>query len=895
MQTTLLTTKLFVPATRVELVDRPRLKAILSNAVGKCLTLISAPAGYGKTTLVSSWLREAGIPCAWLSLEDSDNDPVRFLQYLLTAIHEVVPTVHADLLEMVDGTQLASFQAIVGILINEIAGQSRRFVLVMDDFHLIQDQTILDTVSFLLDHLPAQQMHLVLITRTDPPLPVSRIRMRNQSVEIRAEQLRFTQDEATEFINRLMGFSLSDEEISAMCTRTEGWIAGLQLASLSMQECSDIPSFVTAFSGSHHYIVDYLAEEVLKCQEEQTRAFLLQTSILTRMCASLCESLFCIEPGMQPVDGQTMLEYLHQKNLFIIPLDEERQWYRYHHLFAEALKRRLEHKYHDLLPDLYRSASAWYEDNGLIGEAIQFALNAGDQERAAQLVEQNGCYLLMSGELITLLKWMDAVEPYFQARPWLVIQKGWALTMARRMEPAEQAFKMAEQLVSTLVPSADVSSMIGTISAGRAYWADIQGNLPEAARLAQQALEYLPDTDPLSQSMRSVAMGSLANTLVASGDLDQARQIYDRAVEFGKAANNVEMIINTNCDICGILFEQGKLKQAEHLLREILPMTVRADGQRLPLSGRVFSGLSRVYYEWNQLEQAAYYARLCLEVNQQWGDQEQQAISTIILAKLAQVNGDLEKASALMNSADQIRKDHRLYLGTALRIEAAFDRFQLSVGNLDGVSRQLLAAGIQPSGEINFQNEIRYIILVRWLLARGNFDHALGLVQRLLQSARESKRIARVIELLILQSMAYLGKKDGISAENSMVLALSHAQQEGYRRVFIDEGEGVRKLLFMLKSSSEVSQYVNELLDAFELPSGVMQPSSQLLIEPLSDREIEVLKLIEAGLSNQEIGSRLFISMGTVKRHISNIYSKLEVKNRAQAISRGRELGFFEE
>jgi LuxR family maltose regulon positive regulatory protein len=362
----------------------------------------------------------------------------------------------------------------VGIFINEITNQASRFVLVLDDFHLIHDQTILEIVSFLLDHLPSQQMHLVLITRTDPPLPLSRIRVRKQMVEIRAEQLRFTQDEVAEFINRLMGFDLSEEEISAMYTRTEGWIAGLQLAGLSMKECSDIPGFVTAFSGSHHYIVDYLAEEVLKCQDEQTRAFLLQTSILSRMCAALCEGIVEIKPLKQPIDGQNILEDLQKKNLFIIPLDEERRWYRYHHLFAEALNRRLEHHNPELLPILYSRASSWYENSGLIGESIQYALSADDQERAAQLVEQNGCYLLMSGELITLLKWMDAVEPFFQKQPWLVIQKGWALTLAKRMEPAEQAFQMAERLVSALEPTPEVNSMVGTISSGRAYWAEIQ-------------------------------------------------------------------------------------------------------------------------------------------------------------------------------------------------------------------------------------------------------------------------------------------------------------------------------------------------------------------------------------------------------------------------------------
>jgi len=855
--------------------------------------LVSAPAGYGKTTLVSSWLREAGIPCAWLSLEDSDNDPVRFLQYLLTALQLIVPSIRPDLLDMVEGIQPASFQALMNILINEISAQDRQVVLVMDDFHLIQDQLILDIVAFLLDHLPAQQMNLVLITRTDPPLPLSRLRVRNQMAEIRADQLRFTQSEVAEFVNDLMGFNLSNTEISAMHARTEGWIAGLQLAGLSMQDCKDIPGFITAFSGSHHYIVDYLAEEVLKRQDEQTRAFLLQTSILSRMCASLCESL--VETGLvgQSLDGQNMLESLQQKNLFIIPLDEERRWYRYHHLFADALNRRLEYQNPELLPRLYQRASEWYEVNGLFGEAILYALRAGNRERVAQLVEQNGCYLLMSGEVLTLIKWMESVEDYFPTHPWLIIQKGWALTLAGRMEPAEQAFQIAEQLVSTLAASPDVNSMVGTISAGRAYWANLQGNIPESARLAQQALDLLPDTDPLSQSMRSVATGALARTLFMSGDLDGARQIYDQALEFGRAANNVEMIINTNGAICDVLLAQGKLKQVEQLLIETLPLTRRADGQRLSLSAEIYASMSKVYYEWNQIEQADYYLHQYQEVSQQWGDIEQQAFGDIMLAKVEQAKGNIEKAQGLMLSADQLNREHRFYPRNAIMIEAALDRFWLMQGTLERVAQHIRDSGIQPTDKITFLHEHRYLILVRWLLACGDYESVLGLAERMLQKAQNDHRMLHVVELLVLEALAYQGKKEMAAAVTTLGRSVALAQPEGYKRVFLDEGERVAKLLHLLKSRQGITRFVNELLEAFGPVIDAMPLPDQQLIEPLSGREIEVLKLIEAGLSNQEIASKLFISITTVKRHISNIYAKLDVKTRTQAVGRGRELGFF--
>jgi ATP/maltotriose-dependent transcriptional regulator MalT len=894
MQTTLLSTKLYIPFSREALVARPRLTAMLSNALMKGFTLVSAPAGYGKTTLVSSWLHESGIPSAWLSLEESDNDPVRFMQYLLTALQMIVPAIRLDLLDMVEGIQTASFQAIVKILINEIAKQDCRFVLVMDDFHLIQDQLILDIVAFMLDHIAAQQMHLILITRTDPPLPLSRLRVRNQMVEIRAEQLRFDPCEVATFVNGLMGFNLSENDIASMDVRTEGWIAGLQLAVLSMQGCKDVPGFISAFSGSHHYIVDYLAEEVLKRQDEQTRSFLLQTSILSRMCASLCDSVVDVKFAEHPLDGQSMLESLQMKNLFIIPLDEERRWYRYHHLFADALNRHLEYQYPELLPKLYQRASEWYEKNGLIGEAIQCARRSGDQERIAQLVEQNGCYLLMSGEVLTLLKWMETVEHYFSTHPWLAIHKGWALSIAGRMEQAEQAFQLADNLVSALEQTPDVKTMVGTISAGRAYWADIQGNVTETARLAQQALDLVPDTDPLSQSVRSVATGALAKTMFLSGDLDGAKRIYDQAVEIGKMAKNVEMIINTNSDICDVLLEQGQLRQAERLLLETLPMTVRVDGQSLPLSARIYSGLSKIYYERNQLEQAENFAHQCLEISQQWGNNEQQANAIIISAKLEQAKGNLEKARVLMRTVDQINRDNRLYPWNSLRIEAALDRFWLSLGSLERVAQRLKTSRINPTDEITYRHEVKYITLLRWLLAHEEYESALGLAERILQKAQNERRMLQVVELLVFEAIAYQGMKDTALAVTILSRSVTLAQPEGYKRVFLDEGELVQKLLHLVKSNQDVTGYARELFDSYSAVSSPVPVPIQLLIEPLSGREIEVLKLIETGLSNQEIASKLFISITTVKRHISNIYAKLDVKTRTQAISRGKELGFFD-
>ena len=401
----LLRTKFYVPPIRSTQIARPRLADLIIAGLERSLILVSAPAGYGKTTLVSNWLKETQIPSAWLSLDGGDNDPIRFLQYLVASLQSIAPGIEDNLLGLLQRIQPAQFDNGINLLVNELASVSDPFVLVLDDFHVIQSEPVLKILSYLLEHLPPQ-MHLAILTRTDPPLPLARLRVRGQLLDIRAEQLRFNQAEIAAFLNETMGLTLSANDLSAMERRTEGWIAGLQLAALSMQGCQDIHGFVSAFTGSHHYVMDYLAEEVLRLQPRQVGTFLLQTSILDRLCGALCEAVVDVDTA-EPVDGQGRLETLEEMNLFVIPLDDERHWYRYHHLFADVLRKRLEHQFPHLLPELHRRASQWYEQNGFIAESIQHAIVAGDQERAAQLIEQNGCFLLMSGEVDTLLNWTD--------------------------------------------------------------------------------------------------------------------------------------------------------------------------------------------------------------------------------------------------------------------------------------------------------------------------------------------------------------------------------------------------------------------------------------------------------------------------------------------------------
>jgi len=903
----LLATKFYFPLGRQNLVSRPRLLERLQQGVHCPLTLVSAPAGYGKTTLMSEWHAGAGhsIPTAWLSLDTDDNDLARFLTCLIGALETLRPGQCQAALALLQSPQPQPVQSILTVLLNELEQSDKPFVLVLDDYHFITAQPVHEAVAFVLDHQPPQ-MHLVLLTRTDPPLPLSRLRVRSQLVDIRADQLRFTPDEIAIFLNEVMGLKLSAEDIVSVEARTEGWIASLQLASiamqtrLSMQDGQDIHSFVSAFTGSHHYIIDYLAEEVLKSQPEEVSSFLLQTSILDRLCGPLCETVTS-PPGwpqtsppplsgerMEVGAGQAMLENLEHMNLFLMPLDDERRWYRYHHLFADVLSRRLEHLFPQQLPELHRRASQWYEQNGFIPEAIHHALLAGDQDRAVQLVEQNGCTLVMCGEVVTLLKWIKAVESYVQTHPWLAIQKAWALSLTGHLDQVEPTLQPAERLISSLEPTFEVRVMLGTIAAARANSANLQGEAHLAADFARQALEYLPDNDPFPISVRSVATTELGNASWITGHVEEARLAYTEAVRIGQAANNVHMVIITNSSLARVLVELGRLHQAARIYSETLQMATRPDGQRSPLADDIYAGLSQVSYEWNHLEAAAQYTHQCIVLCQQWENYDLLAVSYVMLARLEHVQGHPDEAQEAMRAAEQLASEGRLSSRRYISVETALARLRLAQGNLDRPSHLVQQSGITVDDDIPYLREPEYLILLRVLLAQGDHDAALVLSERLLKLAEATRRMGQVIEILVLQALAFQAKKDMVHALATLDRAVSLAQPEGYVRVFLDEGEPMAKLLVQAKGHG--IGYAAELLAAMGGPAGVTQPPAQPLIEPLSAREIEVLKLIEAGCSNQDIAARLVISLPTVKRHISNIYAKLGVESRTQAISMGREL-----
>jgi LuxR family maltose regulon positive regulatory protein len=892
MDNTLLAPKLYTPPPCQILVLRPRLTAALSKALTSSLTLVSAPAGYGKTTLVSSWLCEASIPSAWLSLDGGDNDPVRFLLYFITTLNKIIPTIQSDLLGVLQEKQPDPFKALLNIIINEIAGHTTPFVLVLDDFHTIYAQPILEMITHLLDHMPPR-MHLVLISRTDPPLPLSRLRVCSKLAEIRADQLRFTREEIATYLNEALGLRLSSGDIAALESRTEGWIAGLQLASIAMQGGKDVHRFVSEFTGSHHYIMDYLAEEVLKRLPEKVRKFILQTSILTSMCGSLCDAV--VEPGDASLEnGQAMLEVLEAMNLFVIPLDDRRQWYRYHHLFADVVALRLKHLFPQQLPKLHHRASHWYEQNGMISEATHHAIMAGNQARAAQLVEQNGCSLLMRGEGFTLLKWVESVAPYTQTHPWLSILKSWGLALTGNLDQVEPTLRMAEGLFSPLSPAIEAKIMLGSIAAVRAYMANVHGEAQHAADNAHKALEYLPVSNDFSCSMRSLATSIHGDASWINGDLEEARNAYLEAVQISEAAGNIYMTMIAKSNLANVLTEQGELHQAARIYAETLQNAHYPDGQELPMADRLFAGLGSISYEWNHLEDADQHIQRCIELCKQWGNTNLLAKSYVSLAWLEQARSNFIKAQEAMRAAELMLNERRLSPRQSSVAQLALAHWWIIRGSQERASLLIQRLGLNVDDELPSAREPEYLLLLRLLLAQGEYDAALSLAERMLHKAEAGKRAGRVIELLVLQALISQKKKDIDQALEVLGKALSLAQPEGYVRIFLDEGEPMVKLLFQAKAHRIGLGYASELLSALGEVFITELPPAQLLIEPLTLRELEVLKLIEAGYSNQDIADKMVISMPTVKRHISNIYAKLGVESRTQAVSIGRELRLFE-
>jgi LuxR family maltose regulon positive regulatory protein len=861
----------------------------LNQGMAYPLTLISAPAGSGKSTLLGEWLGQSAWPAAWLSLDEGDNDLVRFLNYLIAALQTIQPLSGEASLAALRSPQARPVESALRPLMNEMATAPDDFVLVLDDYHVIDAAPVHHAITFLLDHLPPP-MHVMIASRVDPPLPLARLRARAQLVELRAADLRFLPDEAAAFLNAIMGLGLPADEVAILEERTEGWIAGLQLAALSLREQEDAARFLQTFTGSHRYIADYLAEEVLRHQSDNVQAFLLQTAILDRLTGSLCDAV----TGRD--DGQVMLEYLEASNLFTLPLDLERRWYRYHHLFADVLRNRLRQTQPDLVPELHRRASQWYERNGLMTDAVSHALAAQDFERAGELIERIARTLWIRRELTTLLGWLEALPANMVcSRPRLAVSYAWALFAMGQWDRVEAQLQCAERALGTQATSApdelpgETRGMVGEMAAIRAAVACNRGQIAEAIELSRQALERLPEDDLI---LRGAVAGMIAlnlgNADNSGGEVVAASQVYARAAAMSRAAGDMHAVLFAASKLAQLQAIQGQLRQAASTYREALRLADGRDEYTLPAAGMAHIGLGELLREWNDLEGAKQHLEQGMELGQRGGDTATLSSGYMCLARVFQAQGEKAQAFDMIQQAVQFARASNVTWSMAL---AAACRAQLwlTQGNLRATIRWAEDSGLAVGDAIGYLREREYITWARVLISQNRHHEAVRLLAWLLGVIEKAALTGSVIEALVVQALAFDAQGDASQAYVALERALLLAEPEGYIRVFVDEGALMAALLRQAASRGIALDYVGRLLKTLEESASDLAQSAPL-VDPLSERELEVLRLVAVGLSNQAIAEALVLSPGTVKAHIHNIHTKLGVSNRTQAVARAREL-----
>ena len=884
MSAPVLNTKLYIPPPRPKVVFRPRLIERLNEGLRRKLTLISAPAGFGKTTLVSEWVTGFERPVAWLSLDKGDNDPIRFLAYLIAALQTVAAKIGEGVLGVLQSPQPPPTESILTALINEITSVPDNFTLVLDDYHVIDDRPLDNALTFLLERLPPQ-MRLVIATREDPALPLARLRVSGQLTELRVVDLRFTHSEAAEFLNRVMGLNLSEENIAALETRTEGWIAGLQLAAISMQGHQDADSFIKSFTGSDHFVMDYLVEEVLQQQSESIQTFLLRTSILDRLCGPLCDAVL-LAPS---ASGQEALEYLERANLFIIPLDNERRWYRYHHLFADLLRQRLHQSASsptgdekDGVAKFHIRASQWYEDNGLDIEAFHHAAAANDVERAERLIEGKGMPLHFRGAVTPVLNWLKSLpSSVLDDNPSLWTTYASVLLVTGQVTSVEPTLRSAETVLQDAEPDEKNRDLIGRIAAIRATLAVALNQVETIIEQSRRALEYLR---PNNLAFRTSTTWKLGYAYQRQGDRAAASRAYTEVISIGKASGNVVFTLGATIGL-GILQEtENHLDLAEQAYRSVLQSF---GDQPLPFASEAYLGLARICYEWNDLDAAQEYGQQSVQLARQIETNDRFVTSEVFLARLKLARGDVAGAAAMLAKTEQAVRQHN-FAQRAPEVAAVQVLTLLRQGNL------VAAAQLAQTYELPISQ-------ARVHLAQGYPSTALAILGPLRRQVESKGWEDERLRVMVLQAVAHHAHGEKEKAAQLLGAALALAEPGGFIRLFVDEGPPMARLLSEAAAHGIMPEYIGKLLAGFETEKkksedkSLLSPATpaQPLIEPLSQRELEVLQLIAQGLSNREISERLFIALITVKGHNQKIFGKLQVRRRTEAVARARELGLL--
>jgi LuxR family maltose regulon positive regulatory protein len=864
------------------LVLRPRLLERLNEGLHRKLTLISAPAGFGKTTLVSEWLAGCERPAAWLSLDEGENDPTRFLTYLVAALQTIAATIGEGVLGVLQSSQPPPTEAMLTALLNDITTISDHFVLVLDDYHALDAKPVDIALTYLVEHLPPQ-MHLVIATREDPPLPLARLRVGGQLTELRVADLRFTHAEAAAFLNQVMGLTLSAEDIAALERRTEGWIAGLQLAALSLQGHEDAAGFITSFTGSHHFVLDYLVEEVLGQQSERVQTFLLRTSILDRLCGPLCDAIL-LDPT---ASGQATLEYLERTNLFIVPLDNERRWYRYHHLFADLLRQRLHQSIASFPGDaqsqvneLHIRASLWYEDYGLSMEAFHHAAAANDVERAERLIKGKGIPLHFRGAVTAILDWLESLPTtVLNARPSLWTRYASLLLVNGQTTGVEEKLQAAEAALQGAEPDDKTQDLFGRIAAARAMLALTRYQVEPMLAQSRRALEYL---HPTNLSLRATAHWTLGFAYSLQGDRAAARRAYTEAISLSQASGIIFTTILATISLGNIQEAENQLSLAAETYRGVLQL---AGEPPLPVACEAHLGLARVCYEWNDLDEALQHGQQSLHLARQYDRViDRFVLCEVFLARLKLAQGDVAGAAALLAEAGQSARQQN-FVDRMPEVAAAQVLTLLRQGNLAA------AAHLAQTHELPISQ-------ARVHLAQGDTPAALAVLELWRQQVEAKGWQDERLKVMVLQTVALQAHGEQDKAVQLLCDALALAAPGGFIRLFVDEGLPMAHLLAEAAAHGMLPDYIGKVLAVFAAEEQKREdtssrPPAQPLIEPLSRRELEVLHLMAQGLSNHEMSERLFLALDTVKGHNRNIFGKLHVQRRTEAVARARALGLL--
>jgi LuxR family maltose regulon positive regulatory protein len=935
-------TKLYIPPPGRYLVDRPRLLEKLDECLrsGCRLALVCAPAGFGKTTLVGAWitnLKSSTQPpsprAAWLSLDERDNDPVLFWSYIIAALQTQQEGLGKQSLSLLQTAHSPDLEGNLAALVNDLAGIPEAFILVLDDYHIIRNLAIHRSLSFFIEHAPAQ-FHLILASRTDPPLPLALMRGRGQLLDIRLNDLRFSNEDANAFLNLGMGLNLEDRAVHALNGKAEGWAAGLQMAALSLQEAAvsqdrqRVEDFIASFSGSNRYILDYLIEEILNQQPAEIQNFLLKTSILDRLCGPLCDALLAAEGGVSPA-SQKVLEDLESRNLFILPLDEQRYWYRYHKLFTDLLRKRLGQMDPGIIPDLHQRAIRWYEENDLIPKAVEHAFRARDYAKAASLVSQISEELWGRGEHATLLEWIAALpEAEKRQYPHLWVWQVSMLITAGKMQEAERCIPEIESYLRSFTGTEpEHASVMGRVFSLRTYIASFYGDVPNLLRYAHLALENLPSVEDAGG--RCGISLVLSNAYLNSGDLQAAGQALSEAIGAGKIAQRPYMVLTAQSNLATVLYAQGDLKRAGQVCQEGDLLVQQYELEHSPLAANLFVAQGLVLCEQHALDEAEACIRRGLEMARERGYIWSIAWGYRGLARLLLARGDLISAEAVLRESEQLASIHEIPAYHTCGISGLKARVWIGLGKIEAAEIYLQSRGIRADGEVQYPHESEYLALARLYLVKRDLERATKLLARMLAWADSAKQQLWVIRVLVLQALLDQVQGDRPQSLQRVDRALRLAEPQGILQVFVDEGEPMQDLLMqvLLKQGPLMQavqtdidpDYSQGLLEAFpgsrQEPSPVVafqttthmrivpermaaasQPyrtESEALVEPLSKREMEIIRLIVEGYSNKEIAQKLYISLRTVKYHTTSIYSKLGVSGRTQAAFRARELGLL--